>query len=100
MPAPIPLLLSQATQEQYEGVLVTITDGAVTNLAYNCAVDGACSDPLLWEIGGATGVVVYNKVYEDADWSAHIGEQPVTGVMTYRWNRRRVMPRYGTDFGP
>jgi cytosine/adenosine deaminase-related metal-dependent hydrolase len=100
VPAPIPLLLSQATQEQYEGVLVTITDGAVTNLAYNCSVDGACSDRDLWEIGGATGVVVYNKVYEGADWISHIGEQPVTGVMTYRWNRRRVMPRYGTDFGP
>jgi hypothetical protein len=101
VPAAIPVTVSEAVQETYEGVFVEITDGTVTNDAYDCSVDGSsCSDPGLWEIGGASGVVVYDKVYEQGDWATQIGTLPVRGVMTFRWGRRRIMPRVSSDFGP
>jgi len=28
-----------------------------------------------------------------------VGTTPVTGVMMFRWNRRRIVPRKSTDFG-
>jgi hypothetical protein len=96
--APVPLTVAQAATEPYESVLVTITSGTVTIPAYDCAVDGNCSDADLWEIGGPTGVVVYDRLYEDADWLTNIGTVPVTGVMGFRWNRRRLMPRDSSDF--
>jgi cytosine/adenosine deaminase-related metal-dependent hydrolase len=98
--APVAVTLAQAAGDTYEGVLVEITDGEMTNAAYDCSVDGSCSDANLWEIGGATGVLVYDKAYGGSDWAAHIGELPVRGVLTYRWNRRRVVPRGPDDFGP
>ncbi len=78
-------------------MLVTVS-GTVTNPAYDCGVDGSCSDEGLWEIGGSSGVLVFDRLYEDADWTDNIGVVPVTGVMNYRWNRRRVMPRSRADF--
>lgn len=98
--SPIAVSLTDAASEAYEGVLVEISAGVVTDDAYDCAVDGACADPGLWEIGGPSGVVVYDRCYEDADWSDHVGEVPVVGVMGYRWSRRRIMPRTAGDFGP
>ena len=97
--APVPVTVAEAATEAYEGVLVTLTDGTVTDLAYDCSVDGSCADPNLWEIDGATGVVVFDRLYEDADWAAQVGVLPVTGVMGFRWNRRRIMPRTTDDFG-
>ena len=97
---PVDVTVTEAAQEVYEGVLVRITNGTVTNPAYSCAVDGACTDSGLWEIGGTSGVLVYDRVYEDADWAMQIGTLPVTGVMNWRWNRRRIMPRTADDFGP
>jgi cytosine/adenosine deaminase-related metal-dependent hydrolase len=96
---PIALTAAAAAAEDYEGTLVTVS-GTVTDAAYDCSVDGACTDANLWEIDGATGVLVYDRVYEDADWVARVGEVPVTGVMGFRWERRRVMPRTGADWGP
>jgi large repetitive protein len=96
--AALELTTAEATDEVYEGVLVRITDGVVTDADYDCAVDGACADEGLWELGGPTGVVVFDRLYEDADWGSHIGEVPVTGVMGFRWERRRVMPRTSSDF--
>jgi hypothetical protein len=74
--------------------------GTVTDESYDCSVDGACTDANLWEIGGPTGVLVYDRCYEDADWTAQVGEVPVTGVMGFRWERRRLMPRTTADWGP
>jgi hypothetical protein len=95
--SPAGLTPEEAADEAYEGVLVTV-NGTVTNTAYDCSVDGSCSDEGLWEIGGSSGVLVFDRLYEDADWSDNIGVVPVTGVMNYRWNRRRVMPRSRADF--
>jgi cytosine/adenosine deaminase-related metal-dependent hydrolase len=98
--APVALSAADAALEVYEGALVTV-DGAVTDDAYDCSVDGAaCADANLWEIGGGAGVLAYDKCYEDGDWATHTAETPVTGVMSFRWNRRRVMPRDANDFGP
>lgn len=95
---PVDLSLAEATSEAYEGVLVRI-DGAVTDADYDCTRDGSgCTDTRLWEVGGAGGVVVFDRAYEDADWDARQGELPVAGVMTYRWSRRRLMPRTSDDF--
>jgi hypothetical protein len=80
--------------------LVTVTDGVVTDSDYDCGVDGSsCADAGLWELGGSDGVVVYDSTYECADWTAAIGSLPVTGVMMFRWERRRIVPRISTDLG-
>ncbi len=99
VPAPTELTSAQAATEDYEGMLVRVTDTDASNLAYDCSVDGSCSDPGLWEVGGPTGVVVFDRMYQGSDWSDHIGELPITGVMTLRWDRRRIMPRTAADFG-
>ncbi len=94
---PVRLTTAEAATEPYEGVLVTLTDATVTDPAYDCSVDGSCSDAGLWEIGGSSGVVAFDRLYEDSDWSDRIGNTPVTGVMGYRWERRRIMPRSASD---
>ncbi|MBK9366460.1 MAG: thrombospondin type 3 repeat-containing protein [Deltaproteobacteria bacterium] len=97
---PTPVTVADAALEDYEGVLIVLTDGSVTNAAYDCAVDGSsCKDTGLWEVGGSTGVVLYDKLYTDSDWDAQIGTLPAAGVMGFRFERRRLMPRDGEDFG-
>ena len=97
---PAVLTAENAADEAYEGVVVRIATGTVTNENYDCSVDGSsCKDEGLWEIDGADGVVVYDRLYQGSDWGAQKGTLPVTGVMNYRWNRRRIMPRTDSDFG-
>jgi cytosine/adenosine deaminase-related metal-dependent hydrolase len=91
---PISLTASEAADEMYEGVLVRLTGGEVTNDAFDCG----CGDTGLWEIDGAAGVVVFDRYYEDSDWAARTGTLPLTGIMGFRWDRRRVMPRVASDF--
>ncbi len=97
---PTPVTVAEAASEAYEGVLVTITDGAVTNESFDCSITPPCADSNLWEIGGPTGVLVFDRYYADSDFTSRIGELPVTGVMMYRFERRRIMPRTAADFGP
>ena len=93
---PEALTATEAEDEVWEGVLVTVS-GTVSNAAYDCVVDGEnCSDADLWEIDSA--VLAYDKYYEDSDWVDNIGTTPVTGVMGYRYDRRRLMPRTSADF--
>lgn len=100
--APAPVAIADAASEAYEGVLVTITDIESVDAPWDCSADGSgCTDPNLWQVNGpGASVVVYDRFYQDADWAAHVGATPVTGVMMYRWNRRRIMPRTAADFGP
>lgn len=95
--SPVALDADEAALDAWQGVLVTVS-GAVTNASYDCGVDGNCSDEGLWEVGGASGLVVYDKYYLDTDWSDHVGTLPVTGVMGYRFDRPRLMPRQSEDF--
>ncbi len=97
---PVDLTSAQAASEPYEGVLVRITDVASFDSPWDCSVDGAgCADANLWQINGPSdSVLVYDRFYGDGDWSSHIGESPLSGVMMYRWNRRRIIPRAGADF--
>jgi cytosine/adenosine deaminase-related metal-dependent hydrolase len=95
---PQDLTVAAATDEAWEGVLVRLVDGEVTDPAYDCAVDGACEDPGLWEVGGPTGALLFDRLYQDLDWTDRIGQLPVSGVLGYRWERRRLMPRTGADF--
>ncbi len=100
---PTPVTVAEAATEEYEGVWVTVTDAVVSTLDYDCSVDGAgCSDDQLWEIESADGsgdaILIYDQAYECDDWGSTIGELPVTGVMMYRWDRRRLMPSTGFDF--
>ena len=97
---PAPLSVANAALEDYEGVLVELTDVASSS-AWDCANDNPiCADQDLFEVSdGATAkIVVYNKAYEDADWASHVGDTAVTGVMMYRFDRRRIMPRTAADF--
>ncbi|MFK7928342.1 MAG: amidohydrolase family protein [Myxococcota bacterium] len=96
---PLVVSTADAASEPYEGMLVKVDD-TVSNDAYDCSVDGdGCSDPNLWELGGSAGVVVFDRMYTDADWAGNVGKTPVAGVMTTRWERRRIMPRNDADFG-
>ena len=96
---PLDLSATSAADERYESMLVRVS-GEVSDWSYDCTIDGAgCTDTRLWEIGGPGGVVVFDRMYEDTDWSSRVGDTPVVGVTTFRWQRRRLMPRTTEDFG-
>jgi large repetitive protein len=96
--APTPLTVAEAAEEPYEGMLVRLTDVTEVENPYSCAADNpTCSDANLWRVNQS--IVVYDRVYQDADWVARAGQSPITGVMTIRFDRRRIMPRTGADFG-
>lgn len=96
---PTSLTVAEAAQEQYEGVLVRLTDATVSDANHDCSADNSsCNDSNLWEVNGPTGIVAWDLLYEDGDWASHIGDVPFTGVMHYRFDRRRIMPRVTGDF--
>jgi cytosine/adenosine deaminase-related metal-dependent hydrolase len=100
--SPEAVSLSQAASEEYEGVLITVT-ATVTNEDYDCSADvSSCSDTGLWELGGGSGVLLYDRMYDGSDWTNNIGADgdsvTVTGVMGYRYERRRLQPRSSSDF--
>ena len=73
-------------------------------LNYSCAADNEnCSDEALWTVRGQGDsndeIIVFDRSYGSDDWADNIGSAPVTGVMTYRFDRRRIMPRTPSDFG-
>jgi cytosine/adenosine deaminase-related metal-dependent hydrolase len=96
---PIELTAQQARNEVYEGMLVRVMDVVQVENPYDCSADNeACSDADLWEVNNR--VIVYNRLYQDDDWSAQMGQEaPITGVMMTRFDRRRIMPRSSADFG-
>jgi hypothetical protein len=104
---PVSLTLAQASDEMYEGVLVTINDVTAVVNPYDCAADNAsCKDTLLWQVNGAsnTPVEVWNDMYAGSDWSTeatNAGTHPsVSGVMFYRFDKRRILPRSNADITP
>jgi hypothetical protein len=106
---PVQVTLAQASDEIYEGVLVTITDVTSVVNPYDCTQDNAsCTDKLLWQVNGAsnTPVEVWNDMYTGGttEWSTeatNAGTHPtVTGVMFYRFNKRRILPRTAADITP
>jgi cytosine/adenosine deaminase-related metal-dependent hydrolase len=102
---PVSLTVAQAADEKYEGVLVTLSDVTQVTNPYDCAVDGACTDPMLWSVN-TNGIVVWNPMYAGADWAteataAATSMHPkVTGVMSFRFNKRRIEPRTAADITP
>jgi large repetitive protein len=96
--APTPLTVAQAATEDYEGVLVTLTDVTTVVNPWDCSNDNpGCSDSNLWEVNGT--IVVGDSIYQGTDWAAKAGSMPVTGVMHYRFDRRRIYPRVSADLG-
>lgn len=98
---PVQVTIAQAASEEYEGMLVQLTDVESAS-DYSCAGDGTCLDTELWEVlnGAALGIVVYDRVYSGGDWVAQKNQTDVTGVMTYRFERRRIQPRDTDDISP
>jgi large repetitive protein len=95
-PTPLPLTVAQAAGEEYEGVLVRLTDVSQVEMPYSCQADAAaCNDPDLWEVNDA--IVVFKRLYQGTDWTSKMGSTIVSGVMTYRFDRRRIMPRTAAD---
>ncbi|MCP4443795.1 MAG: amidohydrolase family protein [Myxococcales bacterium] len=93
---PVAVTVADAATEPYESMLVTLTDATVSNLDYDCAVDNAiCMDSGLWEVNSS--IVVYDRAYGDADWDARKGNIDITGVMSYRFDKRRIQPRVAAD---
>ncbi len=97
---PTEISVSEANDEAWEGVLVTITDGSLDDAAYDCSVDNSyCSDSDLWTLtDGSDTLIIYDRLYESDDWADQIGVSPVTGVMSYNYDRYRLMPRSSWDF--
>lgn len=101
--APVSVTIAQAASEEYEGMLVSLSDVASFNDPYSCAGDGSgCADTNLWEVldASATGIVVYDRAYTGADWVSQKSQAGVVGVMTYRFERRRIQPRSAADLTP
>ncbi len=99
---PASVTVADAASEPYEGVLVELTDAVVSSTSWDCSVDNAsCTDTNLWEVsnsGATAALLIYDNAYQDGDWASHVGNLPVTGVMMYRYDRRRLMPRTAADF--
>jgi hypothetical protein len=100
--APADVTIAQAASEEFEGVLVRITNIQSVDNPWDCATDNSiCADTDLWQVTGPSGsVLVYDNAYQDNDWASQAGTTPVAGVMMYRFDRRRIMPRTAADFGP
>lgn len=105
--APIPLTVAQAATEPYEGVLVTLTDVTKVDFPYSCMPDGAtCTDARLFELNDT--IVAWDSFYADGatSWTneataAAADMTPtVTGVMHFRFDRRRIVPRTAADITP
>ncbi|HEU5059433.1 MAG TPA: thrombospondin type 3 repeat-containing protein, partial [Kofleriaceae bacterium] len=95
---PIELTVAQARREAYEGMLVRVMDVSQVENPYDCSADHpSCADQNLWRVNAS--LIVYDRLYQDDDWSARMGQDPITGVMMTRFDRRRIMPRSGADFG-
>jgi len=99
-PDPVELPLGTALDEAYQSVLVRVSDGVLQDSAYDCSDDDAsCTDADLWTLWDKSDVlIVYDGCYESEDWTDHVGDSPLTGVMTWRWGRSRLMPRSSGDF--
>ncbi len=96
---PADVTVAQAAEEMYEGVLVRLTDVTAVENPYSCAADNPdCEDDNLWRVNSS--IVVYDRLYQDADWAAQAGQSPVVGVMGFRFDRRGILPRTGADIGP
>ena len=105
--APISLTVAQAATEDYEGVLVTVTDVTKVDSPYACNVDNAaCMDPRLFELNDA--LVGWDSFFSggQATWTTEVAAAAadmtptVTGVMFYRYDRRRICPRSAADITP
>ncbi len=102
--APVVVTTALAATEIYEGTLVTLSDVAQVDIPYACSADNAaCADQRLWEINDT--IVAYDDVWQGSttDWDtagAGLGAgEPLTGVLFYRFDRRRIMPRTTADVG-
>lgn len=105
--APIALTVADAATEPYEGVLVTLTDVTKVDHPYSCAADNAaCMDQRLFELNDA--IVAWDRFYADgqASWTSEATaaatdmSPTVTGVMHFRFDRRRIVPRSAADITP
>jgi hypothetical protein len=104
---PIALSVAAAMDEAYEGVLVTLTGVTKVDSPYSCAADNpACMDMALFELNDS--IVGWDRFYGGgaASWTAEVAAAAadmtpsVTGVMHYRFDRRRIVPRAAGDITP
>jgi hypothetical protein len=104
---PVSLTVAQAATEPYEGVLVTLTDVTKVDNPYACSADNAaCTDARLFELNDA--IIAWDRFYADgqSSWNSEATaaaadmSPTVTGVMFYRFDRRRIVPRTAADITP
>jgi hypothetical protein len=97
--APARVTVAQAVSEPYEGVLVELTDVVSSMSSYDCSFDNpSCTDTALWQVSStSSSIVVFAYAYEDIDWSSRVGAHFVTGVLSWRFDSRRIMPRRSAD---
>ncbi|MEZ4365654.1 MAG: amidohydrolase family protein [Kofleriaceae bacterium] len=101
---PLPLTVAVAATEPYENVLVTLTDVTAVAYPYSCTNDpeSGCNDPDLFELNDS--IVAWKYFYPAATWTTEAAAvsagTTVTGVMYYRYSRRRILPRTAADITP
>jgi cytosine/adenosine deaminase-related metal-dependent hydrolase len=106
VPAPIAVTAAQAVDERWEGVLVTISGITSVTNPYDCTLDTPtgtpCSDTNIWRLNSS--INGWDAMYEGTDpqWTAAAAAlaagDTVTGILGYRFNSVRIMPRHITDF--
>ena len=93
-----PMTVAEAMNESHEGMLVQLVDITRSTVPYSCfSDDPLCTDTRLWEVNGPGGIIVYDFMYTDFEWDFRQGLSNVTGVMGWRYGRRRIMPRTDQD---
>jgi hypothetical protein len=99
---PVSVTVAMAASEAYEGVLVRITDASSYLSFYDCTVDNpSCTDTDVWQVSSSlSSILVTDYVYESSDWLSRIGDLDITGVTSWRYDNRRIMPRTSADFAP
>ena len=98
---PVSVTVAQAISEPYEGVLVRVIASSYLSF-YDCTLDNpSCTDTNVWQVSsGGSSVLVSDYVYQSADWTSRIGNLRITGVTSWRYDNRRIMPRTSADILP
>jgi hypothetical protein len=98
VPAPVELTVAQAADEKWESVLVKLTDVSAVENPYTCSCG---TDVNMWRVNAS--VIGWGAMYPGTatDWqTASAGVtagDTITGVLTYRYNAVRIMPRQASD---
>ena len=96
---PVSLSIQEASTEPYEGMLIKLTGVTITNTQYDCNADNdLCNDTNLWEASNnGHKIIISDHFYTDSDWDTQTQSTKITGVLLWRFDRWRILPRTSAD---